>query len=199
AVDNDLGDPDLQNALVTADNRSIGRSIGLFMKEVMGGVGDIVEIRGIANRSTKDRSDGFREAIAGHPRMRIIDTCSADWSYDLARQAFEAVLLRRPRIDAVFAQNDEMARGALDAAAAFGRELEMLVTGVDAVPGALGIQLVSQGRLAASCLNPPLGKQAALGLLAVLDGEPFQKVTVLQTSMLRSNERIRAWQATHQS
>jgi len=195
AVDNDIGDPDAQDALVMADNHSIGATLGLFMKEVMEGVGDIVEIRGIDGCPCHDRAAGFRRAISDQPRMRIIESCAGDWYYDLARESFASVLERHPHIDAVFAQNDEMARGALDAAAAVSREEALLVTGVDAVPGAFGIKLISRGRLAASCLNPPSGKQAALALLAALDGEPFQARTLLPTSILRSNDRIQSWQA----
>ena len=70
----------------------------------------------------------------------------------------------------------------------------MLISGVDALRGEHGLQLVIQGKLAATLINPPPGRTAALALLAVLRGEPVMKRMLLQTSMFRSNERIRAWQ-----
>ena len=54
--------------------------------------------------------------------------------------------------------------------------------------------MVMQGKLAATLMNPPPGRPTALNLLALLAGEPCLERTILQTSLFRSNERIRAWQ-----
>jgi ABC-type sugar transport system substrate-binding protein len=198
ALDNDPGDPSLYEALILADNRHFGRKMGEFFVEVTGGSADLVEIRGIPSTSgALDRSAGFREAISGSPGVRIVESIVGSWLYSRAREAFAEALAQLPRIDGVFAQNDEMARGAWDAAAAAGRTEEMIITGIDALRGEHGLQLVIQGKLAATLINPPPGRAAALALLSVLRGEPVMKRTLLQTSMFRSNERIRAWQASH--
>jgi len=196
ALDNDPGDPSLYRSLILADNRQFGRKMGEFFAEVSGGQADLVEIRGMPTTSgAQDRSAGFREAIANHPGIRVVESLVGNWLYSRAREAFAQALARLPRLDGVFAQNDEMARGAWDAAAEVGRAEELLITGIDALRGEHGLQLVIQGKLGATLINPPPGRAAALALLAVLDGEPVMKRTLLQTSMFRSNERIRAWQA----
>lgn len=194
-LDSDPGDPTLYRTLIIADNRQFGRKIGEFFCEVTGGTAQLVEIRGMPSTSgAQDRSEGFREAIAHRPGIRLLESVVGSWLYTRARDEFGRVLLRHPRIDGVFAQNDEMARGAWDAAHAAGREEEMLITGIDALRGERGLQLVLQGKLAATLINPPSGRAAADALLAVLRGEPCMQRTVLQTSMFRSKDRIKAWQ-----
>jgi ABC-type sugar transport system substrate-binding protein len=195
ALDSDPGDPSLYRSLIMADNRQFGRKMGEFFAEVTGGSADLVEIRGMPTTSgARDRSAGFREAIAPYPGIRVVESLVGNWLYARSREAFAAALARLAHLDGVFAQNDEMARGAWDAASAVGRAEGLLITGIDALRGEHGLQLVIQGKLAATLINPPPGRAAAQALLAILGGEPVLKRTILQTSMFRSNERIRAWQ-----
>jgi ABC-type sugar transport system substrate-binding protein len=195
SLDNDVEAPELYRALILADNRVFGRKMGEFFAEVSGGRLDLLEIRGIpATSAAQHRSEGFREAIAASPGVHIVASVDGDWLYARAREEVERLLARFPQVEAVYAQNDEMARGALDAAEAAGRTEGVLVTGIDALRGGRGIQLVMQNRLGATLINPSPGKAASSALLAVLDGEPCLPRTLLQTSLLRSNERIRAWQ-----
>jgi ABC-type sugar transport system substrate-binding protein len=193
--DNDPGDPSLYRALIIADNRHFGRKMGEFFAEVTGGEASLVEISGMPHTSGAIlRSEGFRDAISPYPGLRIIDSICGSWLFFRAREEFGRVLERHPRIDGVFAQNDEMARGAWEAAHAAGRDEEMLITGIDALRGEHGLQLVHQGKLAATLINPPPGRATADALLAVLRNEPLMQRTILQTSMFRSTERIKAWQ-----
>lgn len=194
-VDTDVGDASLYRAIVLADNRHIGKQVGEFFVEATAGTGDIVELRGIrTTAASMARATGFRQALAAHPKLRIVEECAADWLYDRALREFTRILARRNLIDGVFAHNDEMARGAYDAAVAAGREEELLITGIDALPGPKGVfRMVSQGQLAATFLNPSPGKHAAMAALAILDGEPCLKKTLLKSSSFQSSKRIRAW------
>lgn len=193
AVDTDLEAPELYRALILSDNRQLGRRMGEFFVEVTGGAADLVELRGVPTTTPAiERSEGFREAIAG-TGVRVVQSLVGNWLYSLAHQELARLLPGLPRLDGVFAQNDEMARGALDAASEAGRTDELLVTGVDALKGERGLQLVMEGKLAATLLNPVPGRQAAAALLAALEGRECAPRTVLQTSLFRSPERIRAW------
>ncbi len=192
-IDNDIDAPELYRSIILSDNRGIGRAAVEFFVEAMGGSGDLIEVRGLIETQTAiDRSAGFREALAGHLHLRVIDECIGNWQYGRARHEFGQVLRRQPRIDGVYAQNDDMARGVLDAAADVGREDEMLVVGIDALPSA--IRLVTQGRQAATFLNPSPGKPAAYVLLAVLNGEACLPKILLHTWPYRSNGCVRLWQ-----
>jgi len=194
-LDNDLGAPELYRTLILSDNRLFGRKLGEFFVEVSAGKLDLIEVRGLpATSAAQDRSQGFREAIAASPGVRVVASLDADWLHARAKEQLPRVLASHPRVEAIFAQNDEMARGALEAAEAAGRGESVLITGIDALRGEHGIQLVMQGRLGATLMNPSPGRPAATALLSVLSGEPCLPRTVLQTSLLRSKERIRAWQ-----
>jgi ribose transport system substrate-binding protein len=194
-LDNDVGAPDAQDVFIVADNVQFGRSIGEFFVEAMGGHGEVVEIAGMRNtQAARDRSAGFREAIAS-TSVRIVGSVEGKWLADAARAEFGRVLDRCPRLDGVFAHNDEMACGAWDAAVSVGREDELLITGIDALRGNRGLQMLIQGRLAATVMNPSPGPAAAEALLALLRHEPFMAQTIRRTALLRSNERIRCWQA----
>jgi ABC-type sugar transport system substrate-binding protein len=194
AMDADIDDPSLYRTLILADNRQFGRKMGEFFVEVTGGTADLVELRGVSTTTgAQHRSEGFREATAGS-HVRIVQSLVGNWVYAQAREEFARVLPRLPRLDGVFAQNDEMARAAFDVASEAGRADELLITGIDALKGERGLQLVMQGKLAATLLNPNPGRPAASALLAILSGEPCLPRVILQTSMFRSHERIRAWQ-----
>ncbi len=194
AMDADLDDPSLYRTLILADNRQFGRKMGEFFIDVTGGNADVVEIRGVPTTTgAQHRSAGFREATAGS-HVRIVESVVGNWVYDQAREELARLLPRLARLDGVFAQNDEMARAAWDAAQEAGRADELLITGIDALKGEHGLQLVMQGKLAATLLNPIPGRAAASALLAILAGEPCLPRIGLQTSMFRSHERIRAWQ-----
>ncbi len=194
AMDADIDDPSLYRTMILADNRLFGRKMGEFFVDVTGGSADLVEIRGVPTTTgAQHRSEGFREAIAGS-NVRVTHSVVGNWVYAQARDEFARLLPRLPRLDGVFAQNDEMARAAWDAAREAGRVDELLITGIDALKGEHGLQLVMQGKLAATLLNPVPGRAAAGALLAILGGEPCLPRIVLQTSMFRSHERIRAWQ-----
>lgn len=194
-VDNDLQEPELYRSLLLPDNALFGRKLGEFFVEVAGGRAEIVELCGFrASLPAVLRSKGFREALAGHPGMHVVETLPCDWQYARARQELARWLPAHPEVDCVFAQNDEMARGAWEVARGLGREEGLLITGVDAIKGQ-GLSMVTHGQLAATLINPSAGRPAAEQLLAVLAGEPTLPRVLLRTSLLRSNERVRAWQA----
>jgi len=196
AFDNDLGEPALYRSLILADNALFGRKMGEFFAEVTEGRANLVELCGPPSTSAAaDRSRGFREAIAATPDVRVVESCTAGWRRDRAQDQMIRLLENHPHLDGVFAQNDEMAVGAWEAAVRAGRAEELLITGIDALRGENGLHLVMQGRLAATLINPSPARAAVDALHAVLAGERCLERTLLQTSLLRSGIRISAWKA----
>jgi len=97
----------------------------------------------------------------------------------------ESALAAHPHIDLVYAHNDPMAAGAFLAAKAKGRENEMKFVGIDALPGLDGgIQMVADGRLAATFVYPTGGKEAVEIADRVLKGEQVPHKIVLDTAMV---------------
>jgi ribose transport system substrate-binding protein len=108
---------------VGAENRPIGQSAGEFIAEQIGGTGAVIEIQGTAGASaTIDRHDGFMDAIEGTD-IEVVASQHADYLRENALRFMEDQLQRfgPGEIQAVYAHNDEMALGAVQALEAAGR------------------------------------------------------------------------------
>ncbi len=153
------------------DNYFIGRSVGAYVRELLGPRGGrVVEIQGRAGSPPAiERSTGFREALAGRPLIRIVDSFGADWLRDTAQDKFASRLKRDGRVDVVVAQNDTMALGAWKAARAAGRAGIRFI-GIDGFSGENGgINLVERGVLTATFASSTGGKQAVDYACDILD------------------------------
>ena len=85
------------------------------------------------------RTEGCKDMVAARPGMRVVREQAADWSRERAREITEAWLQAadEPPIDAVCANNDEMALGAIEAFREAGDLDRVVVGGVDATAEAL--------------------------------------------------------------
>jgi ribose transport system substrate-binding protein len=153
---------DTYTTFIGANNVEIGHAAGEYAAELLHGKGDVVEIKGLPGSTpARDRSQGFRDAIAKYPGIHIVHDPVANWLREEAMTQMEAALAAHPHIDLVYAHNDPMAIGAYLAARAKGREKEMKFIGIDGLPGLDGgRQAVADGKLAATFVYPTGGKQA---------------------------------------
>lgn len=177
---------DTYTSFIGADNRAIGRAAGAFADSVLGGKGNIVEIKGLPGSTpARDRSEGFREAIAKSPGLKIIHDPVANWLREEALTQMEAALQAHDRIDLVYGHNDPMAIGAYLAAKAKGRDREMRFIGIDGLPGLDGgRQAVQDGKLAATFVYPTGGKQAIELADRILRGEAVPHRITLPTERI---------------
>jgi ribose transport system substrate-binding protein len=173
-------------AFIGADNRAIGREAGKLIADVLGGKGDIVEIKGLpGSPPARDRSEGMREAIASFPGVHIVHDPVANWLREEAMTQMEIALAAHDHIDLVYAHNDPMAVGAYLAAKAKGREREMKFIGIDALPGPDGgRQAVADGKLEATFVYPTGGREAVEAAAKILTGEPVPKQMTLRTERI---------------
>ena len=163
---------------IGADDVAMGRRIAGVMIEALGGAGDVVLIEGPDSAPTsRDRGRGFREALAGHPGIRLRGTAPGRYLRGAGREAMAALLAAHPRIDGVICTNDLMALGALDALEAAGRAA--LVVGNNGTIEAA--RAVGEGRLLASMDYDGLkmGALAAMAALRHLDGKPVPREILL--------------------
>ncbi|MFN8579951.1 MAG: substrate-binding domain-containing protein [Gemmatimonadaceae bacterium] len=174
---------DSYTTFIGANNREIGKAAGEFAAKVLNGKGDIVEIKGLPGSTpARDRSDGFREAIAAFPGIKIIHDPVANWLREEAVTQMEAALAAHPHIDLVYAHNDPMAVGAYLAAKAKGRDAEMKFIGIDGLPGLDGgEQAVKDGKLAATFVYPTGGTEAVDIAAKILKGETVPHRITLPT------------------
>jgi len=177
---------DTYTTFIGADNYAIGKAAGEFADSILGGKGDVVEIKGLPGSTpAQQRSAGFRDAIASSPGIHIIHDPVANWLREEAMTQMEAALEAHPHIDLVYAHNDPMAIGAWLAAKAKGRENEMKFIGIDGLPGLDGgRQAVADGKLAATFVYPTGGKEAVEIAEKILTGQPVPHRITLSTERI---------------
>ena len=176
---------DQYTTFIGADNVKIGREAGRWIRETLGGRGNIVELKGLMTSTPgQDRHAGFLEGVQldSNPGLRIVFAGEMQWLEPEARREMESALATNPRIDVVFAHNDPGAHGAWLAARAAGRERSMKFVGIDALPHE-GQQYVAQGILDATFLYPTGGPEAIATALDILHGKPAPKKIVLGTRL----------------
>jgi ribose transport system substrate-binding protein len=183
---------DTYTVFIGADNREIGREAGRYAVELLKGQGSVVEIKGLpGSPPARDRSEGFREALAGSPGIKIVHDPVANWLREEAMTQMEPALAAHEHIDLVYAHNDPMAMGAYLAARAKGRENEMKFIGIDGLPGLDGgRQMVADGKLAATFVYPTGGKEAVDAAWQILNDKktPPHKI-VLPTQRITKGDR----------
>lgn len=161
---------------VGSDNRRAGRIAGEYIVKILGGKGKVAVIRGILGVQThEDRLAGFREAIRDAPGIACVAVQPANSERALAMSVMENLLTRDPDLLAIFATNDQMALGAVEAIAARNLTGRIAVMGVDATREA--VRAIQAGRLAGDVALYPegLGRNAVEAALKAARGEPIEK------------------------
>ena len=177
---------DTYTTFIGANNKEIGFAAGEYAAALLKGKGNVVEIKGLPGSTpARDRSDGFREAIAKYPDIHIVHDPVANWLREEAMTQMESALAANGKIDLVYAHNDPMAVGAYLAAKAKGRDKEMLFIGIDGLPGIDGgKQAVADGKLAATFVYPTGGKEAVEIAAKILKKEPVPHRITLSTERI---------------
>jgi ribose transport system substrate-binding protein len=163
-------------AYVGADNRHAGKLAGEHIAKLLGGTGKVAVIRGILGVAThEDRLAGFKDGIAATPGITLVAVQPANSERALGMSVMENLLTTYPDVRAVFATNDQMALGAVEAIAARNLTGKVLVVGVDATAEA--VHAIEAGRMAADvALNPEaLGNKAVQAAIQAAKGEPVEK------------------------
>ncbi|HZH92670.1 MAG TPA: ribose ABC transporter substrate-binding protein RbsB, partial [Tissierellaceae bacterium] len=156
-------------AHIASDNVAGGEMAGEFIVEQLGGAGKVVELEGIPGASAaRERGEGFNAAIAGTD-IEVVAKQTANFDRAEGLSVMENILQSQSEIDAVFAHNDEMALGALEAIRASGRDI--LIVGFDATDDA--VAAVEAGELAATVQQLPkdIGSIGVDTAMKVLGGE----------------------------
>nr|VFK07891.1 MAG: ribose transport system substrate-binding protein [Candidatus Kentron sp. LPFa] len=157
---------------IGSDNKLGGFLAGGFIIKKLGGQGQVVRIDGLlGSDAATQRAEGFTEALASAPDIKVVANEVANWSREIAVEKFSAILQREPAIDAVFAANDEMALGviaAIDEARSADLDTEIFVVGFDATPD--GLKEVESGKLSATVAQQPelMGKLCVENALQIL-------------------------------
>lgn len=127
-VDRGLAKEGIADIYVAGNNPALGRVSGEYMVEALGGKGDIVVLRGIPTVIDNQRFDAFMEVIEGTD-INVLAWEYAYWNRDDGFRVMQDFLVRFPKIDAVWAQDDDIALGVIEAVMQAGRQDEMFIVG----------------------------------------------------------------------
>lgn len=156
-------DDSLYVTLIASDFIEEGRMAGEWLARKAGGKASIVELQGTTGAAPAiDRQKGFAEAIAKHPDMRIIKSQSGDFTRAKGKEVMEAFIKSEgKKITAVYAHNDDMALGAIQALDEAGMKpgTDVTVISIDGVKAAFEAMIAGKLNATVEC-NPLLGPMA---------------------------------------
>lgn len=156
----DVSDDSLYATKIASDFVEEGRMAARWLAEKTGGRCSIVELQGTTGSAPAiDRQKGFAEVIAGYPEMTIIKSQTADFTRAKGKEVMEAFLkAERGNIAAVYAHNDDMALGAIQAIEEAGLKpgRDIIIVSIDAVRAAFEAMVAGTLNCTVEC-NPLLG------------------------------------------
>ena len=171
---------------IASDNAVGGSMAAQYLIDQLGGKGNIVELEGTAGSSAaRDRGQGFDDKIA-ESDMNIIAKQIDDFDRKQGITVMENILQSKKNIDAVFAQNDEMALGAQKALEDMGMK-DVLIVGFDATDDA--VEAVKNGTMAATVAQQPLliGEAAVNATDKILKGEKVDNFIPVELKLITRN------------
>jgi ribose transport system substrate-binding protein len=174
---------------VGADNVEDGQAAGRYVVKLLHGNGNVIELQGSLGASpTIARHKGFAEALAGAPGVKVTASETANYDRATGLKVMEDMLQRFPsgKIDAVFAHNDEMAIGAIQAIREAGRQDQIKVVGIDGQESAL--RLVKAGQYAGTAVYPLPVPEHILAAAKACAGESLPKRIKQATPLVTQSE-----------
>ncbi|MEO1026562.1 MAG: ABC transporter substrate-binding protein [Pseudomonadota bacterium] len=132
------------------------RAANWLMENFEGDKGIIVQLEGTTGSSpANDRKKGFDDTIASDDRFEIVASQTGDFARDLGRQVMETLLQAHPDVNVVYAHNDEMAIGAIQALELAGRKPgeDVMVVSIDGTRDAL--QAIIDGKMGVTVESSP--------------------------------------------
>ena len=176
-------------SFIGSDNYEGGRAAGAELVLISDGKANAAVLEGIPGHDTGDsRLRGFKDAIKDSPGVKLLASQTANWERDQGFTVFQNMLQAHPSIDAVFACNDMMALGAIEAIAAAGKAGKIKVIGFDAVDDAR--KAIETGTMVASVAQFPgeMGRMAVEGAAKLLKGEKVEAEQSVRIELIKKAE-----------
>lgn len=173
-VDTDIPDWDAKTSFIGTDNLAAGKVGGQYALTVANS-GNLAILAGTpGNTATQNRVDGFKEAINGSG-LNVVAELSANSDRAQGRSVTADILQRNPDLTMIFAANDEMALGAVQAVDAAGKAEQVSIIGFDGTKDA--VDAILAGTMAGSVAQNPfkMGEAGVQAAIKASDGESVDK------------------------
>jgi galactofuranose transport system substrate-binding protein len=178
-----VSDESLYTTLIASDFVEEGRLAGEWLATKLDGKGNVVELQGTPGAAPAiDRKKGFEQAISKQSGLKIIKSQSGDFTRAKGKEVMEAFLKAEAKnIHAVYAHNDDMALGAIQAIEEAGLKpgKDIVVLSIDGVKGAFEAMVAGKLNCTVEC-NPLLGPAAFDAVEAALAGKELPKKTIVK-------------------
>lgn len=195
----ELKDESLVASMITSDFTEQGRRAARWMIDHLSMRRDdinIVELQGsVGSTPAIDRKRGFEEVIAGQPRFRIIRSQSAEFTRAKGKEVMEAFLKAEGRrIDVLYAHNDDMAIGAIQAIEEAGLKpaQDIVIISIDAARGAFEAMMAGKLNVSVEC-NPLLGPQLMEIVHKIVAGQPVPRQIVIEDGIFPAESAAKAF------
>ncbi len=168
---------------VASDNIAGGELAGELMVELVGEDAQVAELEGIAGSSAaRERGQGFHNIA--EDSLDIVTSQTANFNRAEALSVMENILQSNSEITGVFAHNDEMALGALEAIEAAGRD-DIHIIGFDATDDA--VAAVEEGRMAGTVAQQPtmIGETAVVEAEKIFKGEEVEEFVPVELELIQ--------------
>ncbi len=194
----DVSDESLYVTLIGSDFVEEGRKAGRWLlQDTPAGSGEvrIVELQGtVGSAPAIDRMEGFHEVIDKDPRFKVVRSQSGDFTRAKGKEVMEAFLKAEgSKIDVLFAHNDDMAIGAIQAIEEAGLKpgKDIRIVSIDGVRGAF--KAMEAGKLNATIeCNPLIGDQLVDAVKAVLEKRPLPKRILVEEGVFTQDQAAAA-------
>lgn len=189
----DSPDKSLYKTFIGSDFVEEGRKAGQWLadqyKDTQEDV-NIVELQGTTGSApANDRQEGFMEIIGSNAKLKVIASQTGDFTRAKGKEVMQAFLKAHKKIDVLYAHNDDMALGAIQAIEAAGLKpgVDIKIISVDAVKD--GMQAAADGKInfIVEC-NPLLGPQLMEAVQAVVDGKEIEARIVTDETTFTSDQ-----------
>ncbi len=167
---------------IASDNVAGGEMAGEYLLSLVGEGAKVAELQGVPGASaTRERGEGFNNVAQDSLEVVAQQTANFDRAEGLT--VMENILQSNPDIEGVFAHNDEMALGALEAIEASGKDIQ--VVGFDATADA--VQAVEEGRLAGTVAQKPelIGETGVETAFQFLEGEDVEASIPVELELIQ--------------
>ena len=160
---------------IASDNETGGKQAAKVLSDAINGEGEILVLQGKTGSSaSRERGQGFEEGLKDSPNIKVVAKQTAEFERVKGLDVTTNLLQAHPNIKAIFAENDEMALGAIEALGDKAGK-DVIVVGFDGVEDAL--KAIKEGTMYASIAQQPadMAAQAVVEASKLLKGEAATK------------------------
>ncbi len=184
-VDRGLTDEGIDDLYVAGNNPELGRVSAEYIVDRLDGSGDIVVLRGIPTVIDDQRFEAFMEEIE-ETDIEVLDWEYANWNRDDGYEVMQDFLSRFDSIDAVWAQDDDIAVGVIAALEEVGREDEMFVVGGAGMKEMIARVMEGDDLVPVDVLYPPAMISTAIELTVsgLVNSAPIQGEYILGAPLI---------------